>query len=483
LLPKFLDLWAANAEAFCQARTWRRAERLSLDVLACIGRHQITKWLAAGGRLFQDWSADYRFFSEDVWDPRALFRPIFDGVIEFLSPGGPVVSALDDTRLKKTGTKIPGVSYQRDPLSPHFHTNLVRSLRYLQMSLMLPGGELPGPARSIPVRFQHVPPVPKPKKKAPEEVWKAYRKKRRAENLSTHAVAMLRQVRAELDEVHHAHDRILITGVDGSYCNKTTLRARVPRHVLIARIRKDAVLSYLPTPDDQRARGTRRKYGQPVPTPEALLKDESVPFQDVQAFAAGQLRTFRVKTIGPVLWAEAGADLPLRLVVIAPVGYRLRAGGKLLYRQPAFLICTDPNLPLQKIVQYYLWRWDIEGNHRDEKQLVRVQDPQVWSALSVDRAPPFAVATYARLLLAGAQALGRDATEPTFPQPKWRACSPKRRLSTSDYLQQLRSEVWRRAIPTLAGNSGHFLTTPSPATKSPESHLPIRQAVLYYSDA
>jgi len=75
-----------------------------------------------------------------------------------------------------------------------------------------------------------------------------------------------------------------------------------------------------------------------------LRQDESVPWQKVEAFAAGKRHEFRIKTIGPVLWRKAGADLPLRVVVIAPLGYRLRKGSRMLYRQPAYLICTDPDL-------------------------------------------------------------------------------------------------------------------------------------------
>ena len=66
------------------------------------------------------------------------------------------------------------------------------------------------------------------------------------------------------------------------------------------------------------------------------------------------------------------ANKPRRLVVIAPVAYRPRKGSKLLYRQPAYLIRTDPDLSLERLVQYYLWRWDIEVNHRDEKQIIGV---------------------------------------------------------------------------------------------------------------
>jgi hypothetical protein len=36
---------------------------------------------------------------------------------------------MDDSILRKSGRKIPGVGYRRDPLSPAFHLNFVRGMR------------------------------------------------------------------------------------------------------------------------------------------------------------------------------------------------------------------------------------------------------------------------------------------------------------------------------------------------------------------
>ena len=52
-----------------------------------------------------------------------------------------------------------------------------------------------------------------------------------------------------------------------------------------------------------------------------------------------------------VYWRKAGPDLPLLLVAIKPLGYRLRKGSKLLYRQPAFPICTDSQFVLPVLLQ------------------------------------------------------------------------------------------------------------------------------------
>jgi hypothetical protein len=222
-------------------------------------------------------------------------------------------------------------------------------------------------------------------------------------------------------------------------------------------------------------------------TPEELRKDESVPWRPVVAYASGKTHTFRVKEIKPILWRKAGADLPVRIVVIAPVGYRLRKGGKLLYRRPAYLLCSDLNLPIEELLQYYLWRWDIEVNHRDEKQLIGVGQAQVWSRQSVDRQPALAVASYAYLLLAALRVYGVNEQGPAIPVPKWQAKNTNQRVSTQKLLQVLRSEIWAYAIERLNSHaierlnkdSTDFVTAAEPTTKSQESEIPLESAVIF----
>ena len=468
-------------DGFRQRRTWERARRLGMSQLACLGRHTVTGVLCTCGRQFVDWSADYRVFSKDRWEPESLFVPVVRGVLAHLAEDQPIVAALDDTRLRKSGTKIPGVGYRRDPLSPPFHTNFVRGQRFIQLSACLPAGEGCGPARAIPIRFEHSPPVPKPKKSAPDEEWKAYRKERRAKNLSTDAAGIFRRLRDELDAGHDAADRILLATVDGSYTNKNVLKRLPQRTTLVGRIRKDAKLFHPPEHQDQPAVGAKRKYGLQAPTPEQLRQDNAIAWEEVTAFGAGKTHTFRVKTLAPVLWKKAGADKPLRMVVIAPVGYRPRKGSKLLYRQPAYLICTDPDLPLDQLLQYYLWRWDIEVNHRDEKQIIGVGQAQVRAERSVGRQPALAVASYAILLLAATRAFDLDEMHGTLPPPKWQTHRTKQRLSTEQLIRQLRREVWAYAIDRLDDHSNDFVTTTAAFTKSPKLNLPLTSALLYAS--
>ena len=466
-------------DAFYQQRIWQRAHRLSLAQLTCLGRHTLSGLICTNGRQFQDWSGDYRVFAKDHWDLQQLFKPIISEVLKLSNPNMPFVTALDDTHLKKTGRHIPGVGYGRDPLSPPFHCNLIRVQRFIQLSAMLCGHAIPTGAQAIPIQFKHAPPIPKPKKTESKEVWKAYRKARREKNLSTYGADIIKSCRQQLDRQHDNRDRLLVVAVDGSYCNKHVLRDLPPRTTLIGRIRKDAKLCYPPTEGDQPRVGSKRKYGPPAPTPEQLRKDSSIPWQEVRAYASGKVHTFQVKTLKTVLWSKAGPGKPLRQLVIAPVGYRLRKGSKLLYHKPAYLICTDRDLPLEEVLQYYIWRWEIEVNHRDEKQIIGVGQAQVRSVESVERHPAFAVASYAMLLLASARAFGTEQSETALPVPKWQRGRTRTRIGTQKLIEQLRQEVWHFALDQCRMHSRDFGSARRRGTKCPKLDLPLSSAVLY----
>jgi hypothetical protein len=402
-------------------------------------RHTTSAAICALGRQFDDWSGDYRTFSRSPWNPQALFDPVIDHAIPLLPPSpAAVIAALDDTACKKTGRRIPGVATVRDPQSPPYHVNLIRGLRFVQASIMIVPPHGDGPARSLPVRFQPAPPVPKPKKNAPALEWEEYGKLKKARSLAQIGLSTIVNLRASLDQRPNTRLRPLLISVDGSYTNQVLLKGLPPRTTLIGRIRQDADL-HLPLDRNIITNGRPRKYGPKAPTPKEVLSDDSIPFQEVPCFAVGQIRDFKVKAFGPVFWSKAGHDKPLLVVVVKPVGYRLRKGSKLLYREPAFLICTDPNLDLKTIVQAYVYRWEIEVNHHDEKSIIGVAQAQTRNPKAVDRQPQLQVAAYSLLLLASILAHGFERTDDYLPLPKWRGQSP--RPSTADLVNLLRQKI------------------------------------------
>jgi DDE superfamily endonuclease len=477
ILSSIQQLWRECFPAFDQQRVADRAQALSLSSLLCLGRHTLTGLLTTTGQEFQDWSANYRLFSHHRLPLPQIFSVIRRHVLAQLPPQAPLCVAIDDSLLRKTGIRIPGVAWRRDPLGPHFQNNFVRAQRVLQFSADLP---LPdGNHRMIPISFTHAPTPLKPSPKASEQQRAQYRQASRLARLPLLASQQIASLRQALDAEPDGVARRLLLFVDGGYTNATVLK-KLPAHTsLVGRIRKDAKLYLLPDdPQPNKGRGRPRHYGETAPTPEQLRTDDAVPWQNIPISIAGVPHTMRVKLRQNLLWRTAGLLHTLQLVVIAPLGYRLRKGSRLLYRQPAFLICTDPQLDLLSLLQGYVQRWDIEVNFREEKTLLGVGQAQVRHSESVESVPALQVASYAMLLLATIGIHNQASACDLLPRPKW-AASPTtpRRLSTQTAINQLRAETWGRALGLM--NFSDFVSC-TPSASSPEKFLPhLPSAVCY----
>ncbi|KAF0153814.1 MAG: hypothetical protein FD159_2759 [Syntrophaceae bacterium] len=433
--------------------------------------------LTTGGRQFEDWSADYRLFSCARVDPAGLFQICRQEVAAKQPAQAPFIVSMDDTILRKTGVKIPGVSWRRDPLGPPFQTNLVRAQRYLQLSAALPPQHEAAPGRMVPIQFCHAPSVKKPGKKATEDQIRQYKEAKRTQNLSLQGNRQIHDLRQKLDDDDPKNPRPLWMLFDGSFTNRNGLNNMPKNTATIGRMRHDAKLFHPLNANNHRSgAGRKRWYGERSPTPEQVRKDDSIPWQTVDVFAAGKMHAMKIKTIPRVYWRVTGHERPLRIIIIAPLAYRLKNGARLLYRDPAYLVVTDPNIDVKDAVKAYLSRWDIESNFRDEKQLIGIGQAQVRSQSAIDTAPAFAVASYSLLLLAGANTYGVNGLPDALPPPKWRK-KKKPRASTANLISQLRYDLWSEALG-FTHFSG-FASGHSPSTK-PEKFKPhLPSAVLY----
>ena len=216
---------------------------------------------------------------------------------------------------------------------------------------------------------------------------------------------------------------------------------------MVARIRKDAHFrAFLPP----QQRGGARKYGPDLPTPEAMLADPAVPLQTMDVAAGGQFHTLKFKVVDRVCWPKVTGDTPIRVILIKPLGYRLRKHGRLLYRQPAFLVAVGAEAGLHELIQAYFARWQIEVSFRDEKSLLGLGEAQLWNRESVHRGPALLVACYSCLLLASIIEFGDRRTDALQPLARWRSDRP-RRPSTRELINTLRAQVKERKQSTQPG--------------------------------
>lgn len=432
LLAHWLTIVATWQPAFVQSRLWRRAVGQALGTLIAIGRRTLSRSIFALGHQHQDWSADYKLHARSRWNVEDLFNGVLKHALP-LCVDDFIAVAIDDTRLRKTGRHIATAFYQRDPLSPKFRFNLMWGLRFLQLSLLVPlYRSQPVSPRGLPLRFVECPAVKRPGKKASDEQWDAYRKLCKTENLSKHAVAAISNLRTALDQTGAAAKKLLIIG-DNSFCNRTLFGATLERSELVVRARKDIRLCR------QAPAGSARFYATNKFTPEQVRLDESIPWSTADIFHGGQWRSVRYKEVSSVYWQNGARKRPLRLIVVGPIPYHVPRRGRLHYHQAAYVLTTDLSIAAGNLLQTYFDRWQIEVNHREEKDTLGVGQAQLRAKPSVARQPGFVVAAYSALLLAGLLAYGPGRGEAYEPLPKWRRSAS--RPSCLDLLTVLRKQI------------------------------------------
>jgi hypothetical protein len=445
LLTRFLALVSLWRPVFRQERSFHRALRQAVGVLLVVGSATLTRILASLGRDQQDWSADYKLHARADWNEQALFDALLPSALAHC-PGRFVPIALDDTRLRKTGKRIPTAFWQRDPLSPPFRVNLQWGLRFLQASLLLPLHRKHNVnARAVAVRFVAAPSLKKPGAQATAQEQARFREQRKQYNLSQQSVSLLIGLRRSLDQAGAPHKRLLVAG-DGSFCNRALFRTPLDRIELLCRTRADLRLCR------PASAGSRRTYDEEKFTPEHVRQEESIAWQSTKLWHGGKRRKLRYKEINLVLWQSGAGRRPLRLLVVAPVPYRRTLRSRLSYRRSAYLLTTDRSTPVIQLLQVYLDRWEIEVNHRDEKTILGVGQAQLWSPKSVARQPALVVAADSALLLASLETYGATRNEAYRVLPKWRRQS--QRPSCLDLVTLLRQQ-WHERPQTAAALEAH----------------------------
>ncbi len=436
-----LECFKANIElwrpAFKQLRTFERVTRTLLGLLASHGRSTVTNAITFQGLEQKDWSADYKSFNRAEWRLRDLFRPVLTRGTRALPPAAPVVLAMDDTSLPKTGLRIPQARWCHDPLAPKFLDKQIRwGIRMIHVALIVPDYQNHRPL-AVSTAFEPVPAMPKVKNPEllTEAELAALEGRKREASLTTRAVDLIRESRRILDGDGQGSRRLLMV-VDGSFTNGPVVKG-LPHHTdLIGRTRKNARL-YAPLAQKE----GKRIYGLALPTPEAYRVDPSVPEQMASLHYGGRLREIRFKEVPSVYWKDGTKGRLMRLLIVLPIPYQVPGRRKRGYNAPGYLLTTDLTSPADDLIQAYLDRWQIEVLHRDLKNGLGVGQVQASSHEANEKIHGAQVAAYSMLSLAALEAFSGGRTD-EFPElPAWRKRRPAMRLSQHDLITMLRNDL------------------------------------------
>jgi len=328
------------------------------------GAHAVTQALVetqVAGRRHHE--AFHRFFSRGTWQPDRVGALLFEKIIEWLVDHRVTIDlVVDDTLAPKKGPKIFGLGAHVDAVRS---SKLMRVLTFghtwvvLSVVVHLPFSKRPW---ALPVLFR----LYRTKQEHARHRGGPYRKKTEL------AREMLDLV------VSWMPQRLFRVAADVAYANDTVLRGLPDNVHFVGAMRTDAVLTALPTAEDCKKTGRRRKRGKVLPKPLGMSKS-SAPWKKVSTFLYGKQQAIEYKTVDAQWYRGAGVRL-LRVVVV-----RIPTGNIPI----RVFFSTDVAMTVKEVLEVYAGRWSTEVCFRDLKQLLGFGDSQARLRTSVERTAPF----------------------------------------------------------------------------------------------
>jgi hypothetical protein len=416
-------------------RVWVWATTLLVGALLAPGPRTVAAALRVLGlQADRPFATYHRVLNRARWSSRAL-SPILLGLLvrAFVAAGAPVLVGLDDTIERRRGAQIAAKGIYRDPVrSSKGHFVKASGLRWVSLQLLAP---VPWAQRVWALPFFTV--------LAPSERYHQARGQRH-KTLTDWCRQMLLQLRRWLP------DRALVAVADSTYAALDLLAAcaGLPHPVVvITRLRLDAAL-YDPAP--ARPPGTvgrPRKKGARQPTLAERLHDPQTLWQALTVhWYGGADRAIEVATATAV-WFHGGLPpVPLRWVLIRePTGAF----------EPQALLCTDPALPAQQIVEWFVLRWQLEVTFHEARAHLGVETQRQWSDLAIQRTTPALLGLFSLVTLLAHELLQGQA----FPvrQAAWYT---KARPTFVDALALVRRELWPVPVFALSAHSPDLIEIP-----------------------
>ncbi len=423
LPPRFLRTISKFSVAF-RKEVWAKAQLLLVAAIICPGSRTICNLLRSVGLQEEKNFAKYhRFLNQDKWSAKYLSGQLLDLLVKaFIGKDEALVFGLDDTIERRWGSKISKRGIYRDPVrSSKSHFVKCSGLRWLSLMLLTP---LPwlgkGVYWALPVLTALCPSA------------RFYELKAREHKKLTD---WARQIILWLARhAKHLKRMIYLTG-DGSFATFDLFISgkNVGVH-LIARMKLNARLFEIPPKDRPSSiPGPKPDIGKRLKAMADLLVDPNTKWTNV-VFSEwyGKKEKKMMVTSGIAIWYKSKTVMvKVKWILIKD------PEGKL---DPVLLACTDTNLSVKNIVQFFVRRWRVEVTFEELRRQLGVETQRQWSDLAIERSTPALMALFSMVcLMANTFHKHRPIT------PNTTAWYDKKDITFSDVLAAVRIEIWRNA--------------------------------------
>jgi hypothetical protein len=369
LPPKMVQVLAPFAPLFSK-RVFRHAQVLLIGAILAPGRRTVSSALRAMGLNQEERFHRYhRVLNRARWSGREASRVLLGLLVKvFVPEGDPLVVGIDETLQRRWGKKISAKGVYRDPVRST-HENFVKAsgLRWVCAMLLV---EIPWAARVWALPFLSV--------LAPSERYAAKRG-RRHKKITEWAWQMLLVLRRFYPQ------REIVAVADRAYASLKLLdrcRKLSKPIAFITRLRLDAAL-YEPAPPRKPGQiGRPRIKGERLPNLSEVAEDpKSVWKPTTLANWYGESeRTVEIASETAVWYSTGLFAVPVRWVLIHDPREEFKTQA---------LLCTDLDADPEKILSWFVMRWQLEVTFQEEvRRHLGFGTQRQWSDMAIRRTTP-----------------------------------------------------------------------------------------------
>jgi hypothetical protein len=427
LPPTMVQVLASFAPLFSK-RVWQHAQVLLVGAILAPGRRTVGSALRAMGLdRYERFHRYHRVLSRARWSSLEASRILLGLLLEaFVVGEGPLIVGLDETLERRYGKKISARGVYRDPVRST-HETFVKSsgLRWVCAMLLV---EIPWASRVWALPFLSA--------LAPSERYAAERG-RGHKKITEWAWQMLLVLR-------RWHPRREIVAVaDRAYASLKLLdRCRKLGNPItfVTRLRLDAALYEPAPPRRPHQRGRPRLKGERLPNLSAVAEDPKTVWEptEIANWYGGEDRTVEIASETAVWYSTGLPAVPVRWVLIRDPEGRF---------QSQALLCTDLQADPERIVGWYVMRWQVEVTFQEARRHLGFETQRQWSEMAIRRTTPALLGLFSLVTLFAHRRMARAAG--VFRRAAWYR---KRHPTFADALAVVRKELWAQEERTFCGS-------------------------------
>jgi hypothetical protein len=409
-------------------RVWRHVQVLLAGTILAPGKRTVSSALRAmgleGEKRFHRY---HRVLNRASWSSQGASRVLLRLLAETFVPNGPLVLGVDETLERRRGKRIAAKGIYRDPVrSSHTHFVKTSALRWVCVMLLAP---IPWAKRVWALPFLSI--------LAYSERYATERSKRH-KTLTQWAAQLLFLVRCWYPE------REIVAVADGTYASLKLLdRCRRLSNPItfVTRLRLDAALYEPALPRRPGQMGRPRLKGERLPNLSVVIEDPTTLWTPITVSNWYGSTERTVETISETaVWHSTGLPaVPLRWVLVRDPEEEFDTQA---------LLCTDLDADPERIVSWFVRRWQMEATFQEARQRLGFETQRHWSEMAIRRrTAPALLALFSLVALFAHQRMARGSG--IVRRTAW---YDKKHPTFSDALALVRRELWGQEEATFCGS-------------------------------